>query len=257
MAKYLSLLLLGFASLISLYPTSVNAQNCGLAFDYSGAPRFASGWGGYVLANDLGRARSLEFDPNGNLLVAEAGKGVSILTLGANGNCVTVPSRKMLISLTTLNHGLALSVDGTKLFASTAGEVYVWDYNAATQTATNQRTVVTGMAQSGHATRTLLIARSAPSTLVISRGSKGNLDQDCLVQGLGTCMLKTFNIGTLPSTPYNYNTGGTILGWGLRNSVGVAEAPDGGIWSVENSADNVRLPFAIFLTHQKLIKWCL
>jgi glucose/arabinose dehydrogenase len=32
-----------------------------------------------------------------------------------------------------------------------------------------------------------------------------------------------------------------VLGWGLRNSVGVGEEPTtGGIWSVENSVDDVR-----------------
>jgi glucose/arabinose dehydrogenase len=39
---------------------------------------------------------------------------------------------------------------------------------------------------------------------------------------------------------FDYSSTGTILGWGLRNSVGVAEEPSsGGIFSVENSVDNL------------------
>lgn len=41
--------------------------------------------------------------------------------------------------------------------------------------------------------------------------------------------------------PYSYADDGILIGWGLRNSVGVAEHPiTGGIWSVENSADGIR-----------------
>ncbi|KAL8870133.1 MAG: hypothetical protein Q9174_003752 [Haloplaca sp. 1 TL-2023] len=39
---------------------------------------------------------------------------------------------------------------------------------------------------------------------------------------------------------YDFNEDGLRLGWGLRNSVGVAEHPDtGGIYSVENSVDEI------------------
>ncbi|KAL9627673.1 MAG: hypothetical protein Q9164_007530 [Protoblastenia rupestris] len=44
----------------------------------------------------------------------------------------------------------------------------------------------------------------------------------------------------MTSDGYDYTNDGMRLGWGLRNSVGLAEHPDtGGIYSVENSADEI------------------
>lgn len=48
-----------------------------------------------------------------------------------------------------------------------------------------------------------------------------------------------FNIASILATPVDYSRAGDVLGWGLRNSVGLGEDPStGGIWSVENSADD-------------------
>ena len=42
------------------------------------------------------------------------------------------------------------------------------------------------------------------------------------------------------SGPYDFNTDGLLLGWGLRNDVGLDEEPTtGGIYSVENSVDEM------------------
>jgi glucose/arabinose dehydrogenase len=55
----------------------------------------------------------------------------------------------------------------------------------------------------------------------------------------GHSQIKAFNI-TNSTEAYEYDTEGLRLGWGLRNSVGVAEEPlTGGIWSVENSVDEI------------------
>lgn len=57
----------------------------------------------------------------------------------------------------------------------------------------------------------------------------------------GHSQIRAFDIVNPPAgRPYDYPSEGTLLGWGLRNSVGVAEHPvTGGIFSVENSADQV------------------
>lgn len=57
----------------------------------------------------------------------------------------------------------------------------------------------------------------------------------------GRSQIRAFDIGNLPAgRPYDYPSEGRLLGWGLRNSVGVAEHPvTGGIFSVENSADQL------------------
>jgi glucose/arabinose dehydrogenase len=92
----------------------------------------------------------------------------------------------------------------------------------------------------GHTTRTLLLSRKAPSLLLVSRGSAGNLDLQAMDVSTGVSTIKAFNISNVTNSAYNYSDSGSLLGWGLRNSVGVAEDPvSGGIFSVENSVDNI------------------
>jgi hypothetical protein len=54
-------------------------------------------------------------------------------------------------------------------------------------------------------------------------------------------MIKVFDLTKQPAgRPYEYSREGRVLGWGLRNDVGVAEEPlTGGIYSVENSMDDI------------------
>jgi glucose/arabinose dehydrogenase len=98
------------------------------------------------------------------------------------------------------------------------------------------------MGGSGHVTRTLLLSRKVDSTLIISRGSDSNIDPAAADVTSGHSQIRAFNIGDLAGDQnYTYASDGLRLGWGLRNSVGVAEHPvTGGIWSVENSADNIQ-----------------
>lgn len=76
--------------------------------------------------------------------------------------------------------------------------------------------------------------------LLVSRGSTSNLDLAAESLSSGHSQIKAFNIKNVSSTGYDFNTDGLRLGWGLRNSVGVAEHPDtGNIYSVENSVDQL------------------
>jgi glucose/arabinose dehydrogenase len=78
--------------------------------------------------------------------------------------------------------------------------------------------------------------------LLVSRGSDDNIDMGAEDVKTGRSQIRAFNIssGASSNFPYVYNSSGTLLGWGLRNSVGVAEHPiTGGIYSVENSADDI------------------
>lgn len=93
-------------------------------------------------------------------------------------------------------------------------------------------------AEDGHVTRTLLMSRQVPDMLLVSRGSMSNLDPAALDITTGVSTIKAFDVSDV-SDAYNFAEQGTLLGWGLRNSVGVAEDPvTGGIYSVENSVDN-------------------
>jgi glucose/arabinose dehydrogenase len=142
-----------------------------------------------------------------------------------------------------LNHGIALSSDGKTLYASSSDAVYSWTYDASAITVSNtNQTLINRMTNDDHTTRTLLMSQKEPGILLVSRGSTSNIDDEAELLSSGHSQIKAFDISNLTSTssPYDFNTQGRLLGWGLRNSVGVAEEPlTGGIYSVENSADEI------------------
>jgi glucose/arabinose dehydrogenase len=81
---------------------------------------------------------------------------------------------------------------------------------------------------------------SSNNKLLVSRGSNENIDDRASDVSTGVSQIRSFDMETLPETPFDYATTGTMLGWGLRNSVGVAEEPTThGIFSVENSVDQI------------------
>lgn len=140
-----------------------------------------------------------------------------------------------------LNHGIQLSGDGRTLYASSPTGVFAWDYDASTGRNTSAPREIIGQMGSndGHVTRTLLLSRKVPDLMLVSRGSLSNLDPSALDVATGVSTIKAFNVSNVTSSGYSYPQDGMLLGWGLRNSVGVAEEPiTGGIYSVENSVDN-------------------
>ena len=75
--------------------------------------------------------------------------------------------------------------------------------------------------------------------MLVSWGSNGNVDPQARDPSTGYSTVKAFNI-TDTSTVYNYADDGIMVGWGLRNSIGLAQNPvTGGIFSNENSVDNL------------------
>jgi glucose/arabinose dehydrogenase len=97
------------------------------------------------------------------------------------------------------------------------------------------------MDTSDHTTRTLLLSRKVNGILVVSRGSAANVDPDAAKLSSGHSQIRAFNLTNLTDSAYNYSSQGLRLGWGLRNSVGVAEHPvTGGIYSVENAVDDLK-----------------
>jgi len=94
------------------------------------------------------------------------------------------------------------------------------------------------MNNADHVSRTLTMSKKQPNILIVSRGSNDNLDMGTKDIKSGRSMIKAFDVSA--GRTYNYNNDGRVLGWGLRNDVGVAEHPTtGGIWSVENSVDQL------------------
>jgi glucose/arabinose dehydrogenase len=82
--------------------------------------------------------------------------------------------------------------------------------------------MVSGMATSGHITRTLIIPPHRPELLVVSHGSNANLDQDSSRPETARAIVKVFNVSSAPLQGYNYVSEGWNAGFGLRNEVGLA-----------------------------------
>lgn len=135
---------------------------------------------------------------------------------------------------------MAISPDGKTLYASSVDEAFSWTYDAAAGSTSDKKTLVKNMGNGGHSTRTLLLTKQVSDMLVVSRGSQGNLDYIALDKSSGHCQLKAFNISFVPDDGHDFTDDGILLGWGLRNEVGIGEHPDGGIWGVENSVDQLR-----------------
>ncbi|CAN8098108.1 unnamed protein product [Discula destructiva] len=205
-------------------------------------PVVGSGWTAQLFANGLTKPRGIVFDTNGALLVVQQGMGIWRVTFADyGGTCLVVNEAKAVVQDNDLNHAIQLSADGRTLYASTSNDVFTWPYNAADGTVGDSQTLITNMSNTGHVSRTLLLSQKEPSTLVVSRGSSENMDLVAQQLTSGHSQIRAFDIGNLPAgRPYDYASEGRLLGWGLRNSVGVAEHPStGGIFSVENSADQV------------------
>jgi len=222
-------------------PTSTNVGTIPSSCSGVSAPVFssvlASGWKATKVLGDLTSPRGMVFDKSGNLLIVQAGKGISVHAVSAAG-CVT--SSKMLVSLNSLNHGIEFSADGKTLYASSMTQVFAWPYTASSTSVGTRTTVVTGMYSGGsHLTRTLLIAPHQPNLLVVSHGSNDNLDMAAGNPATARAIIKVFDLSATPSSGYNYVSQGWNAGYGLRNEVGIAFDGNNMLWGVENSGDNI------------------
>ncbi|KAJ4421351.1 hypothetical protein N0V85_000223 [Neurospora sp. IMI 360204] len=217
------------------------------------APVVRDGYEARLVATGLKKPRGVIIDSKGRLLVVEAGKGITHLTIKDDGwPCLSVEKTTTLVSMIDLNHGIELSVDGKTLYTSTSNSVYSWAYDADAVHVSDEKspkTLISNMTNvgGGHSTRTLLISRKQPGILLVSRGSGSNIDNGATDHSSGISQIRAFdisdpNLGTSGGGKvYDYPSEGWTIGWGLRNSVGVAEEPNtGGIYSVENSADGIK-----------------
>ncbi|KAF2019529.1 soluble quino protein glucose dehydrogenase [Aaosphaeria arxii CBS 175.79] len=233
--------LYGFVVIFASLTPTILGQKCA-TINPAYAPTWGSGFSGRVVMNGLKTPRGLVFDSENNLLVVESGgAGVRYIKLTDNGgNDVCVASSKQLIDEKGLNHGIDLSADGKTLFVSSMTTVFSYSYDAAAGTVGARKTLITGMSNSGHSTRTVLTSKKSPDLLIVSVGSNSNIDAATSQQSSGRSQLRIFSIAKVSQASVAY-TSGEVLAWGLRNSVGVTENPvSGGIWSVENSVDDMK-----------------
>lgn len=182
----------------------------------------------------LKQPRTILFDTAGNMLVLQATKGVSVHTFDANG-CIATTT--VIITNNRLNHGLTLTPDGMTLYASSETTAWSWTYDPVTMKATNQQTAVKSISTGIHSTRTILVVPQAPNYIILQAGSNGNWDYAAGSASAGRAIVKVFDMSKVPSGGYDYNTGGAVLGYGLRNEVALAFDPAGNVWGAENSGD--------------------
>ena len=152
--------------------------------------------------------------------MVESGNGITQHVVDANG-CII--ATRLLIDNPNLNHGICLSADGQTLYASSPSSVFRWTYAPASgDVGQDPVIVVTGMATSGHVTRTLAVPSHRADLLVVSHGSKGNIEQGTSDPGTARAIVKVFDISSIPMGGYNFVSQGWNAGFGLRNEVGLA-----------------------------------
>ncbi|KAK3325024.1 hypothetical protein B0H66DRAFT_529074 [Apodospora peruviana] len=195
----------------------------------------ASGWSAMKIAGGLKQVRTIVWDPLGHMLVAQATRGISVHSFGADG-CIN--STTLMISGGGLNHGLDLSPDGKTLYASSETTMFSWSYDPVTMKTSNQKTVVKGMSTGIHSTRTVMVVKQNPNFVLLQVGSNANFDMAAQQKSTGRAIIKIFDVSKAPSAGYNYNTDGEVFGYGLRNEIGFIQDPNGIVWGVENSGDD-------------------
>lgn len=120
------------------------------------------------------------------------------------------------------------------LFTSNLASVTAYSYDASTGKAGAGKVIITGMSNAGtHPTRAILTSKIQPDTIVVARGSNGNIDTTTAQQSTGRGIIKYFSISKTMQTPAQYASSGEVLAWGLRNIVGMGEDPLGGFVSVQ------------------------
>ncbi len=180
----------------------------------------ASGWRATKVKGGMGAARGVIFDKAGNLLVVESGKGITAHTVGSDG-CIT--SSKTIIPQRSLSHGIALDANGTTLYASSMTSVWSWTYDSKSIAVNGtSKVVISGMSNSGHPSRTLVIPPHLPNLLLVSHGSGDNFDYPSGDMRTQRAVIKVFDLHTIPTGGYKFVTDGYQAGYGLRNEVGLA-----------------------------------
>ncbi|OHE99630.1 carbohydrate-binding cytochrome b562 [Colletotrichum orchidophilum] len=223
------------SSIVTNAPVPPVPSSCAGVSAFRFGYQTVSGWKAVKLAGSLTGPRGLAIDSEGNLLIVQSGKGVTVHTFGADG-CLS--STKTLISNPSLNHGIGLTPDGKTLYVSSMTTAWSYAYDAKSQSISAQTVVVKGMQQGGHPTRNLIIPPAKPHLLVIQQGSYSNFDYESLNKAVARAVVKVFDMRSVPSGGYAYASQGWFLGWGLRNEVALAADGNSAIWGVENSGDD-------------------
>lgn len=188
-----------------------------------------TGFAAWQWASGLQEPRGVTVDDQGTILVVEQdAQRVSALWDEDGDGVSGAGERAVIATAPGLNHGIALN--GGFLYASSAGVVYRWAYDAGHVDLGTPTEVVTGIPSGGnHTSRTLLFD---DAYLYVSVGSASNVDPDS-----SRAQVRRFSVAGLAS-PRAFDQG-ELFADGLRNEVGLAVDGFGQIWGVENGMDNL------------------
>jgi glucose/arabinose dehydrogenase len=172
----------------------------------------------------------MAFDSAGNLLVSIPSRG-TVMALPDRDGDGTADNPVTVVSGLDFPHGLAFLCDGgsCRLYVAETSGVRVFDYDAATFSASERGKILDLPAGGGHSTRTIIIADTpAGKKLLISIGSSCNacIEDDPRRASIQAAELDGGNLATYAS--------------GLRNSVFMAFHPvTGELWATEMGRDNL------------------
>ncbi|KAG9074603.1 hypothetical protein FS749_013810 [Ceratobasidium sp. UAMH 11750] len=236
------------AGVVLAAPTSPGECKQLASLSFAHTPNVTSGLSTHVVYNGLTRPRGIRFDALENLLIIDRGVGIVALSYRNDTTCAGW-ERRVVVNNANLNHGIEVG-PGTGggnqyLYASSSDNVFRWEYSPGNVAVVgNPTTIAFNMSNADHTTRTLLLqpqSGNASQYIIVSRGSESNQDEEAGNLASGRSQIRRFALNSsLPTTGWGWNQG-ELLGWGLRNAVGIALSRDGhDLWEVENSVDDIR-----------------
>jgi len=189
----------------------------------------------FIWATTLNKPRAIALAKNNDILVCESGSGqITALWDANNDGKSDSTERAVLAKQSGLNHGVAISVSGNYLYASTPTDVYRWKYTAGNRTALPAAEhVIMNLPCCHHSTRTITF-NNDESVFYVQSGSGSNEDPDP-----SHAQIRRWPTSQLKSTgPIDWSTG-EMFAQGMRNEVGLRFDKSGVLWGVENGVDDV------------------
>jgi glucose/arabinose dehydrogenase len=179
-----------------------------------------------VFAQDFERARDLEVDSQGTVLLSDPSAGI-VYALPDRNNDGVADERRAVLTKLNAPHGLALdcSGDSCSLFVAETNVVKSYTYNPTTFSVTSPKTLTTLPTGGRHTTRSLALHPDG-QRLLVSIGS-----------ACDTCVENDARRGTIQAVA---KTGGELIPYatGLRNSVFLTRRPGTDeIWATDMGRD--------------------
>ncbi|PPQ80786.1 hypothetical protein CVT26_015201 [Gymnopilus dilepis] len=188
----------------------------------------APGFSAHIIFSNLTTPRGITFDSKQNLLVVERGFGVTAFSPVSSPS----PGWERAVVIQNPNFTQGIQVDGEKLYVSTAGDTFLYQYNAATKSVasqTNPITVVTGIPPDGDlTTHTLQLERDTKgkaTALLIATGPLENIDVTARDPSSGRSQIRRFVLPSSQSSLPLQWSNGQVIAFGIRNPAGFAFAP--------------------------------